>query len=537
VYIYFVNDVGRPCVRCAAVLRSGAAFCSACGEPQPAVVETAVARARYRELLARYLADGALDAGKQLQLDALRIHLGVTMATHATLLTELEPASPPPCVIRLAIDVATLRHLAVGSRGLLRWQIANEGTVALDKVSITAMLAGEQLPTVEATTVFPSHAAVVSMAATPSVPGFHELAGELSVTDLMGEHSRYRFADIHVRAAGDGLQVSVVNIDQSSARVVDNSRSTFALNGNGGIVGEGEWQAVPLLSIREPAAKKLSTSSNPRRSEFAITTTSDVYQVSATLAQGDISTVYGGHARSTQAPVAVKIADSSDNNDLMQHEARVLTTLVGDKHKAAIHLVAVRDQFRTSDGRLGSVFDHLGGFDLTEVRDRCRRRGEPGLPARHVVWVLRRAFAALGLAHSKGILHGNVDPSHILIRPHDHMLWLIDWCWAVVNPAQTGQSFKAKNEIYSPPELAMGGKPTPASDLYSLGKCAIHLAGGDPATKQLPDDWDPRLARFVKFLCVESQGGRGQDAWQLYQQIESVRKLVWGEHTFQILEL
>jgi hypothetical protein len=116
------------------------------------------------------------------------------------------------------------------------------------------------------------------------------------------------------------------------------------------------------------------------------------------------------------------------------------------------------------------------------------------------------------------------------------MVWLVDWCWAVVNPAQTGQGFKALNEAYSPPEVKDRGKPTPASDLYALGKCAIHAVGGDPAAKTMPD-MDARLARFIKYMCVESQGGRPQDAWELYLQLERLREQIWGAHEFVPLEL
>jgi hypothetical protein len=522
------------CVRCNASLRDGAAFCGACGERQELAVETPEAIVRYREVLAKFLADGALDAAKQQQLETLRVRLGVTLATHATLFGQLEPASPPPPSIKLAIDVATLKHLAVGERGLVRWRVENEGTLALETLALATTLSGEPLAPIEAATLFPGRATVISVAVTPSIAGFHELAGELRVRDLMGEDSRYTFADIHVRAGGEGPQVNVVHIDQSSARVVDNSRSTFGIAEPGGVVGAGDWQAVPLVTVRDPAQR--ATTTNPRRVELTITTQAATYQVTTTLAHGDIATVYGGHTRGTQQPVALKLVDQASDNDLLQHEARVLGLLLADPDKMAIHVAPPRDQFRTADGRLGTVFDHLDGFDLTQVRDRCRRRGEPGLAPRHVVWVLRRAFAVLGWAHRNGILHGNLDPAHILVRPHDHMLWLVDWCWAVVNPARTGQGFKAQNEIYSPPEVAARGNPTPASDLYALGKCAIHLAGGDPATKTLPD-MDPKLARFLRYLCVESQGGRPQDAWELYLQIDRIREQIWGPHEFVPLEL
>jgi predicted Ser/Thr protein kinase len=484
--------------------------------------------------LTRFLADAGLDAAKQQQLEALRVRLGVTLATHAALFGELEPASPPPPSLRLAIDVATLKHLAVGERGLVRWRVENEGALALEAMTLTTRLSGAALAPVEAATVFPGRATILSVAVVPSIAGFHELAGELAVRDLMGEDSRYSFAEIFVRAGGDGAKVNVVHIDQSSARVVDNSRSTFGIADAGGVVGAGDWQPVPLVTLRSQTQRSATT--NPRRVEFAITTPQATYQVTTTLARGDIATVYGGHTRGTQQPIALKLADRSSDNDLLQHEARVLGLLLAEPATTSIHFVPPRDQFRTGDGRLGTVFDHVDGFDLTQIRDRCRRRGEPGLPPRHVIWVLRRVLAALGWAHKNGILHGNLDPAHILVRPHDHMVWLVDWCWAVVNPAKTGQGFGAVNELYSPPEVASRGNPTPASDLYALGKCAIHVLGGDPATKTLPD-MDPRLARFLRYLCVESQGGRPQDAWELYQQIDRLRGQLWGAHEFVPLEV
>ena len=522
------------CVRCSATLRDAAVFCGACGERQPLTVETPEAVARYRDVLSRFLADGALDAAKQQQLEALRVRLGVSLATHAAQFGQLEPASPPPPSIRLAIDVATLKHLAVGERGLVRWRVENEGVVALESLTLESTLSGAALASVEAATLFPGRATVLSVAVMPPVAGFHELAGELRIRDLMGEDSRYRFAEIHVRAGGDGPQVNVVHIDQSAARVVDNSRSTFGIAETGGVVGEGDWQPVPLITVRDHRQRAATT--NARRVEFAITTAVATYQVTTTLARGDIATVYGGHTRGTHQPVAVKLVDQSSDNDLLQHEVRVIGLLLAEPSKTAIHVMPPLDQLRTADGRLGTVFAHIDGFDLTQVRDRCRRRGEAGLAPKHVVWVLRRALAVLGWAHSQGILHGNVDPAHILVRPHDHMLWLVDWCWAVVNPAITGQGFKAHNEIYSPPEVGERGRPTPASDLYALGKCAIHAVGGDPATKTLPE-MDPRLARFLRYLCVESQGGRAQDAWELYQQLERIREQIWGPHEFVPLEL
>jgi serine/threonine protein kinase len=320
--------------------------------------------------------------------------------------------------------------------------------------------------------------------------------------------------------------------------VVDNSRSTFgADDAAGGLLGDGDWQPIELVPVVAPPPAAPVVAPALPRVDFTVRTDTATYRVTETLARGEIATIYGGRAATNGAGVALKVADDASDNDLLQHEVRVLGLVLATPHKTALHFAPPRDQFRTGDGRLGSVFDRLDGLDLTAIRDGFRRRGEPGLPARHVVWILRRALAALGWAHHQGILHGNLDPSHVLVRGRDHMVWLVDWCWAVVNPAQTGQGFKALNETYSPPEVAARGRPTPASDLYALGKCAIHVLGGDPAAKTVPDGVDARLARFLRYLCVESQGGRGQDAWELYTQLDKLREQIWGKHEFVPLDL
>lgn len=418
----------------------------------------------------------------------------------------------------LSIDVTTLEHMAVGARGLVRFRI--DGT-DVEIVSFHTTLSGNALPA-------PDHPAlgVLAVAITPDVPGIHELAGELRARDASGE-TRYTFKDVYVRVAAAGPQVNIVNIDQSHARVVDNSRSSFGGGEKGGLLGDGDWHPIPLTAVREAAPVPRV----PQHVDFIVKTDKATYRATSVVANGDVSTVYGA------GDVVLKIADAPSDNDLMQHETRVLGLLLAQQDKTTIHLVPPRDQFRTADGRLGTVFQRLDGLDLTALRERFRSRGEPGLPPRHLIWVLRRALAALGWAHKNGVLHGNLDPSHILVRGRDHMVWVVDWCWAVVNPAQTGQGFKALNETYSPPEVKDRGRPTPASDIYALGKCAIHLVGGDPATKTLPDNMDAKLARFIKYMCVESQGGRAQDAWELYLQIDRIREQIWGAHEFIPLEV
>lgn len=179
------------------------------------------------------------------------------------------------------------------------------------------------------------------------------------------------------------------------------------------------------------------------------------------------------------------------------------------------------------------MFERINGLDLCSLRERL----PGGVPQRHLVWIMRRVLSVLGWAHKNGILRGNVEPTHLLVRPADHNVWLVDWSWAIVEPAKTGRTFRCLNEDYGPPEARDRKAPLPSSDLHSLGKAMIYAAGGDPATNPRPDTVDLRLQRFLRFFVVESALGRAGDAWDMSQQLDNLREEVFGRHAFLALEV
>jgi len=428
----------------------------------------------------------------------------------------------------LSLDKATLEHLVVDARGLLRLRLENRSGTATE-ATLALTLDRQPLPSTAAPTLAPFASTVATAGWTPDAAGFHELAGEIVTGDV-----HWTISPVYLRVGGEGQPVSIT-IDQSAARVIDNSRSSFGALPTGGLLGDGDWQPLTLRPVTRPAPAPLPERPTFASIDFTITTSRGRYHASETLARGDLATVYG--ARDGADLVALKLVDDRADNDLMQHEVDVLAALADpDPAAPSRHFPRARDTFKTGDGRVGTVFDRLDGLDLVELRRRLAARGEHGLAPRHLIWLMRRVFAALGWAHARGILHGNLEPAHILVRPHDHMVWLVDWCWSIQNPAQTGQGFKAKNETYSPPEVAERKPPIPASDIYAFGKCLFFVAGGDPVEKTLPD-MDERLARFLKWLVTESPRGRPQDALQLYLQVDKLRAQLWGEHTFVELSL
>jgi hypothetical protein len=464
------------------------------------------------------------------------------------------------------LDASTIDFFTVHARCLLRLEIVNSGGRPLAAVDVRARVAEQAALVAKTGPLAPGAREVVALWLVPSVAGFQELSLVLRARSDAGDASFFRATGIVFRvAAADGTRVSIVNIDQRSAHVVDNTGAAFAARETGsGLVGAAVWRRVPLVAItREEeagSADELACFENrdprtdgkptcqfgtrvglPRRefpktrhapcppaASFSVTTARATYALDTPLAQGDLATLYRGERTLDGARVVVKIADSPADDDLMQAEVRALRRLASTPSPQQKHLPAVLDTFHIADGRAATVLDALDGLDLTAIRARL----PDGIPQVHLPWLLRRCLSVLGFAHARGVLHGNLDPAHIVVRARDHNVWLVDWCWSITDPRTSGDGFRAYNAVFSAPEVRAKKAPLPSADLYALGKCAIYAAGGDPRTGEPPAHLDERLARFIRGLLVESAIGRPQDAWSLYAHLDKLREELYGPHRF-----
>lgn len=283
-----------------------------------------------------------------------------------------------------------------------------------------------------------------------------------------------------------------------------------------------------LVGIARPGYAAVSGDS----STTTIEVNGKTYRIDGFLAQGDISAVYSGYMLddSKRVDIVIKIIDEPIDNDLAQNEARILQEFWREPAAQHKHLPTLVDRFLTQGGRQALVLSRFDGYDLNFIRDEAFPQG---VPLRHAGWVLARALSVAGFAHSKGIVHGNIEPAHLLVRPRDHNVCLVDWSYAILKPVETGEGFKAVNDEFSAPEVAEKGAPTPAADLYSLGKCLVYLLGGNTATDELPEEVDERFARFLRFMTLKSAGGRAQDAWELYRQLAELRREIHGKLKFE----
>ena len=255
------------------------------------------------------------------------------------------------------------------------------------------------------------------------------------------------------------------------------------------------------------------------------------YRVRAALAEGTVADVYLGEFDGPDGAVqraAIKIARDPKDNALLINEQKLLGKL---RH---VSLPELLDVFETKAGQLASVLSYIDGLDGYALRKlKPHRRGLQ--PRLHIGWILERQLALLGYLHSQMVVHGNIEPGHLLVVPQNHNVALLDYCFALANPGK--EHIRILNDDYSAPETARRGAALPAADIYALGKCAVYLLGGDPAAGALPSDLDERYARLIESMIEPDPARRANDAWQLAHELVSVREEVDGRRRFVPLDV
>ncbi len=216
------------CSLCQASLTEADAACSRCGG-EPEVHSDRPEVARYAELLRDFAADGPLDAGELADLEAVRLELGIPLATHEALLAKAQSARAL-LPLQLAIDEVALEHLTAGQQGAVRVLVSNAGERALRNVVVRFAVrptgaAGE----CNVRTLRHSSPEVVSGVVRLGEPGQYLLELVASAEDLLGRETQ------HFRAETQAF------------------RLRSASQGTPGLLPAPSWRPVPLrpLSARE----------------------------------------------------------------------------------------------------------------------------------------------------------------------------------------------------------------------------------------------------------------------------------------------
>jgi len=123
------------------------------------------------------------------------------------------------------------------------------------------------------------------------------------------------------------------------------------------------------------------------------------------------------------------------------------------------------------------VMEYVDGQSLAEqIRD------EGPLPATRAAAIGAAVAGALARAHGRGIVHRDVKPGNILIdRSGTPKISDFGIARAHADDQLTQTGFMTGTPSYLSPELARGGDPTSASDVWALGATLYNAVEGRPA--------------------------------------------------------
>ena len=135
---------------------------------------------------------------------------------------------------------------------------------------------------------------------------------------------------------------------------------------------------------------------------------------------------------------------------------------------------------RLFDGRPYAVTTYTCGQTLTQILQGHRR-----LVLERAAHIIESLAEALGAAHSRKIIHGDVTPANIVITSREHEAESVRLAnFGTAWPADPGRGrfadTNSESLFYTAPELMTDdGRATPASDIYSLAVVAYRMLTGD----------------------------------------------------------
>ena len=243
------------------------------------------------------------------------------------------------------------------------------------------------------------------------------------------------------------------------------------------------------------------------------------YRLDERIAGGGMGDVWRGTDEVLGRTVAVKILlpallDEPGFAERFRGEARTMATI---NHPGVVDVYDYG-----SDQQLAFlVMEYVEGDALSRTLSRVGRL----TPARTMALVAQAADA-LQAAHANGIVHRDVKPGNLLVRPNGTLV-LTDF--GIARSALVGQLTVAGSVLgtasYISPEQASGAVATAASDVYALGVVAYQCLSGhrpfDGATpieiamkhvrdnpRPLPADIPPAVRSIVDRAMAKDPGAR-----------------------------
>ncbi|SOD95715.1 protein kinase domain-containing protein [Blastococcus haudaquaticus] len=208
----------------------------------------------------------------------------------------------------------------------------------------------------------------------------------------------------------------------------------------------------------------------------------DRYELDRLIAAGGMGQVWRAQDLALQRPVAVKVLRSEYTGDptfvaRFRAEAQHAASLSHPNIAAVFDYGEETAQDGTGETLAYLVMELVEGEPLSALVAR-----EGALGTETTLGLLRQTAFGLGEAHRAGMVHRDVKPGNILVRP-DGSVKITDFgiAWSARSVALTRTGQVIGTPQYLSPEQAEGRPATPASDVYALGLIGYECLTGSPA--------------------------------------------------------
>ena len=165
--------------------------------------------------------------------------------------------------------------------------------------------------------------------------------------------------------------------------------------------------------------------------------------------------------------VVKRIARESDKEDPLLAHAAVLpeaSSKLNHPGVLAYHDFALKKAwFKTTGGEL--LMDYVESKPLSALGK--------NVSIKHWVLIFRQVAGALAHMHRRKVLHGNLEPGHVLLA-RNGQIKLINYGLGAVEPGHR----PATNKTFSAPEVLKEDRVIEPSDVYSLGCMMFALLTG-----------------------------------------------------------
>jgi tRNA A-37 threonylcarbamoyl transferase component Bud32 len=237
------------------------------------------------------------------------------------------------------------------------------------------------------------------------------------------------------------------------------------------------------------------------------------YRVQAVLGEGGMGVVYRVEHTHLRKLYALKVL-RPEWTSTREVVARFEREAVAAGRIQSPHVVAATDFGRLADGSFFLVMEYVNGRTLRSVL----ASGSGALEPVRALRIVRGLVAALGAAHSLGIVHRDVKPENVMLVEHDgepDFVKVLDFGVAKAgglggdDPAGGSALTKAGAIMgtlaYMAPEQALGQHVDARSDLYSAGVILFEMLTGQcPFQGGANTMWRQHVVGDVPELPVEA---------------------------------